>query len=170
MTYFVFICPILLKCRYIWKTWMYFVQIWSQLSLNGTFSYLCKLTIQDGRQEGWNSINTKMIISSSRGWTDQLFWTAEPPNPLSRDHTGYFGLPSLPAPFLDWAAAGADHTNFFGPPGGRGRETSYFGPPGGLGRADQLFWAAWGWGGEQTSYLGSPGPSEGPYPGRTLRQ
>ena len=32
------------------KTWMYFVQIWSQWSLNGTISYLCKLTIQDGRQ------------------------------------------------------------------------------------------------------------------------
>ena len=27
------------------------------------------------------------------------------------DHTGYFGLASLPAPFLDWAAAGADHTS-----------------------------------------------------------
>ena len=63
------------------------------------------------------------------GLTDQLFRTAEPPNPLLRDHTGYFGPPSLPAPFLDWAAAGADHTSYFGPPGDGGDQTSYFGPP-----------------------------------------
>ena len=50
VTYFVVTSPILLKCQYLEKTWMYFVQIWSQWSLNGTTSCLCKLTIQDGRQ------------------------------------------------------------------------------------------------------------------------
>ena len=45
----------------------------------------------------------------SAGAMSALLWTAEPPNPLSRAHTGYFGLPSLPAPFLDCAAAGADY-------------------------------------------------------------
>ena len=50
VTYFVFTSPILLKCQYLEKMWMYFVQIWSQWSLNGTISFLCKLTIQDGRQ------------------------------------------------------------------------------------------------------------------------
>ena len=36
----------------------------------------------------------------------QLFWTGEPPSPLSRENTGYFGLPNLPTPFPDLAAAG----------------------------------------------------------------
>ena len=42
VTYFVFTSPILLKCQYLEKTLMYFVQIRSQWSLIGTISYLCK--------------------------------------------------------------------------------------------------------------------------------
>ena len=38
------------------------------------------------------------------GWAYQQDH-AEAPNPLSRDNTGYFGLPSPPTPFLDWAAS-----------------------------------------------------------------
>ena len=40
------------------------------------------------------------------GCAHQLVQAAETPNPFSRDNTGYFGLPSLPTPFLGWAAAG----------------------------------------------------------------
>ena len=70
VTYFVFTSPILLKCQYLEKMWMYFVQIWSQWSLNGTISYLCKLTIQDGCQglllkiaytRKWQSLKTHWL-------------------------------------------------------------------------------------------------------------
>ena len=56
------------------------------------------------------SVGPESMLFSSRGWMHKVFWTAEPPKPLSIDHTGYFGLACLPAPFLDWAAAGADHS------------------------------------------------------------
>ena len=62
VTYFVFTSPTLLKCQYLEKTWMYFVQIWPQWSLIGTISYLCKLTIQDGRDRGDSNEYTQYTI------------------------------------------------------------------------------------------------------------
>ena len=58
--------------------------------------------------------------------------------------TNYFGLSSLPVPFLDWAAAGADHTSYLGPPGGIGANRP----------AIQLFWAARGVGANRPAILG----------------
>ena len=88
------------------------------------------------------------------------------------EQTSNFGLPSLPTafleiipvildcrasqpPFLDWAAAGADHTSYFGPPGDGGEQTSYFGPPEGGGKQTSYFGSPVGWG-DHTSYFGPP--------------
>ena len=85
-----------------------------------------------------------MIYSSREGECTNYSGLSSLPTPLSRDHTGYFGLPSLAAPFLDWAPAGADHTSFSGPPGGGGRTDQLFWAARGVGRVDQLFWVARG--------------------------
>lgn len=62
---------------------------------------------QGSKSSSFNNLNTSIIPA---GRANALFWTAEPPIPLSRENTCYFGLPNLPAPFLDWAPSSIGET------------------------------------------------------------